>query len=49
MQETRVQSLSPEDLLEKGMAPTPAFLPGESSRQRSLDREGEIKDVYQIF
>ena len=49
MQETRVQSLSLEDLLEKGMAPIPAFLPEESSGQRSLEREGEIKDVYQIF
>ena len=30
MQETQVQSLSQEDLLEKGMATYPVFLPGES-------------------
>ena len=28
MQETQVQSLSQEDLLEKGMATYPVFLPG---------------------
>ena len=31
-----VQSLSPEEPLEKGMQPTPVFLPGESHRQGSL-------------
>ena len=36
MQETRVQSLSQEDPLEKGMVPTPVFLPGEFNGQRSL-------------
>ena len=36
MQETWVQSLGQEDPLEKGMA-TPAFLPGEFYRQRSLE------------
>ena len=37
MQETRVQSLSQEDPLEKEMAkPTPVFLPGEPHGQRSL-------------
>ena len=34
MQETLVQSLGREDLLEKGM--TPVFLPGEFHGQRSL-------------
>ena len=32
-QETQVQSLSQEDPLEKGMATTPVFLPGELSVQ----------------
>ena len=36
MQETWVQSLGWEDPLEKGMATTPVFLPGESHRQRNL-------------
>ena len=36
MQETRVQSLSWEDLLEEGVQPTPVFLPGKSHGQRSL-------------
>ena len=36
MQETQVLSLSREDPLEKGMAPTPLFLPGEFQEQRSL-------------
>ena len=36
MQETQVQSLDREDPLEKGMVPTPVFLPGESHGQRSL-------------
>ena len=31
-----VQSLGQEDPLEKEMAPTPVFLPGESHGQRSL-------------
>ena len=35
-QETRVQSLGWEDPLEKGMATTPVFLPGESHGQTSL-------------
>ena len=35
MQETWVQSLGQEDLLEKGMATTPVFLPGESHGERS--------------
>ena len=36
MQETQVQSLGQEDPLEKGMATTPEFLPGEFHGQRSL-------------
>ena len=37
MQETRVQSLGQEDLLEKGMATTtPIFLPGKFRGLRSL-------------
>ena len=36
MQETQVQSLGWEDPLEKEMATTPVFLPGESHGQRSL-------------
>ena len=36
MQKTWVQSLGWEDLLEKGMATTPGFLPGKSHGQRSL-------------
>ena len=35
-QETQVQSLGWEDPLEKGMVPTPVFLPGEFHGQRSL-------------
>ena len=35
MQETQVQSLGQEDPLEKGMATTPVFLPGEFHGQRS--------------
>ena len=34
--ETRVRSLGWEDPLEKEMAPTPVFLPGESHGGRSL-------------
>ena len=36
MQETRVQFLGQEDLLEKGMATPPVFQPGEFHGQRSL-------------
>ena len=36
MQETWVRSLSQENPLEKGMATTAVFLPGESHGQRSL-------------
>ena len=36
IQETRVSSLGQEDPMEKGMAPTPVFLPVEFHRQRSL-------------
>ena len=36
MRETQVQSLGQEDPLEKEMAPTPVFLPGESHGWRSL-------------
>ena len=35
-QETGVQSLGWEDLLEKEMEPTPVFLPGKSYGRRSL-------------
>ena len=36
MWETWVQTLGREDTLEKEMAPTPVFLPGESHGRRSL-------------
>ena len=36
MQETGVRSLGREDPLEKGMLPTPVFLPEEFHRQWSL-------------
>ena len=36
MQETQVPSLGLEDPLEKGMATTPVFLPGESHGWRNL-------------
>ena len=36
MQETRVQHLGWEDPLEKGMLPTPVFLPGEFHGWRTL-------------
>ena len=36
MQETRVGSLDWDDPLEKGMATTPIFLPGEFHAQRNL-------------
>ena len=36
MQKAPVQSLGQEDPLEKEMATTPVFLPGESHGQRSL-------------
>ena len=36
MQKTWVSSLGLEDPLEKGMVPTPVFLPGEFHGQRSL-------------
>ena len=36
MQETWALSLAEEDPLEKGMQPTPVFLPGEFHGQRSL-------------
>ena len=36
VQEIRVSSLGQEDPLEKGMATTPVFLPGELHGQRSL-------------
>ena len=39
-QETQVQSLGREDPLEKGMQPTPVFLPGEFHEQRSLVGQG---------
>ena len=35
MWETRIRSLGQEDPLEKEMAPTSVFLPGEFHRQRS--------------
>ena len=35
-QEIRVRSLDREDLLEKGMATTPVFLPGKFHGQRNL-------------
>ena len=38
LQETRVQSLGQENPLEKGVATNPVFLPGESHRQKSLER-----------
>ena len=36
IQKTQVQSLGQEDPLEKGMATTPVFLPGEFHGQKSL-------------
>ena len=36
LQETWVQSLGREDLLEKEMQPTPVLLPGKSHGQRNL-------------
>ena len=36
IRETQVRSLGQGDPLEKGMAPIPVFLPGESHGQRSL-------------
>ena len=36
VQETQVQSLGPEDSLEKGMLPTLVFLPGEFHGWRTL-------------
>ena len=36
MQETWVRSLDQEDPLEKGMATTPVFLPGEFHGQKNL-------------
>ena len=36
MQETQVQSVGSEDPLEKEMATTPVFLPGQFHGQRSL-------------
>ena len=36
MQETWVSSLVQEDALEKGMKPSPIFLPGEFHGQRNL-------------
>ena len=36
MQKTLVRSMGKEDALEKGMAITPVFLPGEFHGQRSL-------------
>ena len=44
-QETWVQSLGQEDPPEKEMAPTPAFLPGESHEQRSLVGYGDWSDL----
>ena len=38
MRETWVQSLGQEDPLEKGMIPTPVFLPGEFHGQRMMIR-----------
>ena len=36
LQQNQVQSLTPEDPLEKEMQPTPIFPPGKSPGQRSL-------------
>ena len=36
MQETRVQFLGQEDLLERKWQPTPVFLPGEPHGQRNV-------------
>ena len=43
MQETLVQSLGQEDLLEKEWQPTPVFLPGESHGQKRL--QGYSKEL----
>ena len=37
MRETQVRSLGQEDLLEKGITPTPVFLPGEFHGERRLE------------
>ena len=46
MQETQVRSLGREDPLEKGMAPTLVFLPGESHGQRISEFQ---KNIYFCF
>ena len=43
MQETWVPSLAQEDALEKGMAPNPLFLPGES-----MDLGGQVATVHRV-
>ena len=42
MQETRVGSLNQEDPLEKGVEPTPVFLPGKFQGQRSPQPGGLV-------
>ena len=56
MWETQVRSLSQEDCLEKGMQPTPVFLPGESHGQRSLEgyspwghKESDMTEQLTLF
>ena len=49
MQETWVQFLGREDPLEKGMQPTPVFLPGESPRTEEpggLQSMGSQREGY---
>ena len=43
MQETRVQSLGQEDLLERAWQPTPVFAPGECHGQRGYGSRGHKK------
>ena len=45
MQETQVQSLGQEEPLEKGMATTPVFSPGEFHGQRSLVGYSPCKEL----
>ena len=50
MRETQIHSLGQEDPLEKGMAPSPVFLPGEFHGQRSLVdySPGDHKETEQL-
>ena len=56
LRETQVQSLGQEYLLEKEMATTPIFLPGESHEQRNLigdsswgDKESDVTEQLTLM